>query len=392
MQPDRIRVLLVIEATIGGTKRHALTLATGLDPSRFDVTVACPLVRAEAQGDTSFVPELRAAGIPVYPVPMVRAIRPFQDLRAAIILSRFLSKQNPDIIHTHSSKAGMVGRVVGRLSSRAKIVHTPHGFYFLDRSGLSRRLFLWLEQAAGRLTDCLIAVSDSERQVAVQHGIIAPERIVVIENGIDLEAVRGNGYARLSRQDLGIPAGVPLVGTVARFIPQKAPEDTLAAFAHLHRAVPEAHLLWVGHSGEAQAQMRAEAERRGLGPYIHFLGYRPDALDLMRLVDVFLLTSRWEGMPLVVLEAMALSKPVVATAAVGTRDVVAHGVTGLLAPVGDPVKIAHHIEQLLRDPALAARLGNAAAQMVAERYAQQRMVARTEELYLRLLQRGGACA
>lgn len=385
MNQQRVRVLHILEATIGGTKRHGYTLATGLDSATFDVAVACPLVRSEAQGDTSFVADLRAAGVPVLPVPMIRAVRPWQDARAALCLYGLLRRRQFDIIHTHSSKAGILGRVVGRMATNAKIIHSPQGFYFLGSSGVGRQFYLGLERFAGRLTDRLVALSGSERDVAVTSGVAAEDQVALIENGVDAEEIRQRAQDSPGRAELGIPPNAPLVGTLARFIPQKAPEDTLAVIQRLHAKLPDLHFLWVGHGGPQEREIRAQAAELGLADRLHFLGYRPDALGLVRLVDVFLLTSRWEGMPYSILEAMALAKPIVATAAVGTSDILEHNRTGMLATVGDVDTLAAHVYELLCNGSHARELGERALREVQTRFSQQRMLDRTGELYLSVL-------
>ena len=385
MNQQRVRVLHVLEATIGGTKRHGYTLATGLDSSTFDVAVACPLVRSEAQGDTSFVSDLREAGIPVLPVPMIRAVRPWQDARAAGILYRLVRRGQFDIIHTHSSKAGILGRVVGRMATGAKIIHSPQGFYFLGSTGLGRKFYLSLERYAGRLTDRLVALSASERDVAIKYGVASEDRIALIENGVNAREIQQRAQDSPDRAAFGIPQNAPLVGTLARFIPQKAPEDTLAVIQRLHASLPDAHFLWIGHGGPQESAIRAQAAALGLSEQVHFLGYRADALGLVRLLDVFLLTSRWEGMPFSILEAMALAKPIVATAAVGTSDILEHNRTGMLAPVGDVESLATHVHELLRNSARAQELGESALHAVETRFSRQRMLDLTGELYLSVL-------
>lgn len=385
MNQQRVRVLHVLEATIGGTKRHGNTLATGLDDATFEISVACPLVRSEAQGDTSFVADLREAGVPVLPVPMIRAVRPWHDARAAGILYRLLRRRRFDIIHTHSSKAGMLGRVIGRMATNAKIIHSPQGFYFLGSAGLARHFYLNLERFAGRLTDRLVALSASEREVAVRYGMAPAARVTLIENGVDAADVQQRAAAAPSRAELGIPPHAPLVGTLARFIPQKAPEDTLAVVQRLHARVPDVHFLWIGHGGPAESAIRAQAETLGLAARVHFMGYRTDALGLVRLLDVFLLTSRWEGMPYSILEAMALAKPIVATTAVGTGDVLEHNRTGMLAPVGDVDTLATHVHELLQNDVRAQEIGKRALHAVKTRFSQQRMLDLTAELYMSVL-------
>ena len=388
MNQQRVRVLHVLEATIGGTKRHGYTLATGLDSSTFDVAVACPLVRSEAQGDTSFVSDLREAGIPVLPVPMIRAVRPWQDARAAGILYRLVRRGQFDIIHTHSSKAGILGRVVGRMATGAKIIHSPQGLYFLGSTGLGRQFYLSLERFAGRLTDRLVALSASERDVAIQYGVASEDRVALIENGVDAREIQQRAQDSPDRAAFGIPQNAPLVGTLARFIPQKAPEDTLAVIQRLQRQACRKLALPLDRSrrpGRRAPFAPKSAANWACQEQVHFLGYRADALGLVRLLDVFLLTSRWEGMPFSILEAMALAKPIVATAAVGTSDILEHNRTGMLAPVGDVESLATHVHELLRNSAHAQELGESALHAVETRFSQQRMLDLTGELYLSVL-------
>jgi glycosyltransferase involved in cell wall biosynthesis len=316
---------------------------------------------------------------------MIRAVRPWHDARAGIILSRLLRNEHFDIIHTHSSKAGILGRVLGRLTTSAKIIHSPQGFYFLGSSGMGRRFYLSLERIAGRLTDQLVALSASERDVAIQYGIAPQERVALIENGVDPSEIQNRAVTDQCRSSLGIPQSAPLVGTLARFIPQKAPEDTLKVIQRVHASLPDAHFLWIGHGGPEEEHIRNQARELGLAEQVHFLGYRTDALGLVRLLDVFLLTSRWEGMPYSILEAMALAKPIVATAAVGTSDILEHNRTGRLAPVGDVEALAAHVVDLLRNSADAQELGSSALHAVETRFSQDRMLELTRALYLSVL-------
>ena len=159
----------------------------------------------------------------------------------------------------------------------------------------------------------------------------------------------------------------------------------MAVIQRLHAHLPDTHFLWIGHGGPQESAIRAQAAALGLSEQVHFLGYRADALGLVRLLDVFLLTSRWEGMPFSILEAMALAKPIVATAAVGTSDILEHNRTGMLAPVGDVESLATHVHELLRNSARAQELGENALHAVETRFSQQRMLDLTGELYLSVL-------
>ena len=165
-----------MEATIGGTKRHLLDLAAASDRSSFQFEVACPRVRSEPRGDTSFFDDMSALDVQLHVVPMTRAIRPIDDWRATWALLRLIHRGRYDIVHTHSTKAGVVGRVAAMLAPGARIVHTPHGFYFLNfASPIARAPLRWLEAMLGRATSALIALSEGERQVAGE--IVQPGKV-----------------------------------------------------------------------------------------------------------------------------------------------------------------------------------------------------------------------
>lgn len=379
-----VRVLEVMEATIGGTKRHLLALAAGLDPKLFQVEVAAPRVRSEAFDDVSFSDDLRQAGIPQLCVPMRREISPTCDLSCLARLTAQMVRGRYDVVHTHSSKAGFVGRFAARLARVPAVVHTPHGFYFLNqRSGARRSFYLGLERMAGLLTDRLIALSPTELAEAIDNGIVRPDRVALIENGIRVPSLPDQASILRLREAL-LPGATHVVGTVARFTPQKGPFDFVRMVEALVKPFPGAHVVWCG-DGELRGQVESMARDLGLEGRLHCLGYRTDVLDVMAAMDVFILTSYWEGLPYTVLDAMALGKPVVATAAVGTRDVVEEGTTGILTPVGDPDAAAQAVAFLLANPSKARSMGEAGRQVILRRYSQEAMVKRTGQLYLDLV-------
>ncbi len=390
------RVLEVMEATIGGTRRHLVALVTGLRQSGFVVEVAAPEVRDEAYGDTQFVPVLRARGVPVHIVPMRRAIDPLRDGQALMRLTEVMRQGRYDIVHTHSSKAGLLGRVAARLAGVPVTVHTPHGFYFLGfPPGPRRALYFSLEWLAARLCDTLIAVSDGERAEALRHGVVPPGKITVIRNGIDLCAFGRPVDQASVRRELGIPQGSPVVGTVARFTRQKAPERFLEAAALVAAQRPDAVFVWCG-DGELRREVEECARRLGLLPRLHLLGFRADVYRVMATYDVFVLLSRFEGLAYTPMEAMALGKPVVGSDIAGIRDVVEHGVTGFLVPDGDPAQAAQHVLELLGRPELSRRMGAAGRERVAASFDEAEMIHQTGQLYVRLLlsrrvREAGAC-
>jgi glycosyltransferase involved in cell wall biosynthesis len=368
---EPIRVLQVIEATIGGTKRHVLDLLEALasDPS-FQVEVACPRLRCDAQGDTSFVDDVRALGIAVHVVPMVRRIDPLRDLAAVWRLAMLLRAGNFDVIHLHSSKAGALGRAAVYLvrtvfRHRPRVVYTPHAFAFLSPGGGCRAgAYTALERFFGHTTtDCLVAVSEDERHEALQRHIVPAHRIQVVRNWLDATRLPAPRQAEVTRRSLGWGrrGGTTVVGAVGRLTAQKDPLTWVRAAALALRGRPDLLFAWIG-SGEMRSAAEALA-RQLLGTQadrVQFLGYQPNAAEIIAALDIFTLTSRFEGLPYVLLEAMALARPVIAAECTGIRDLVLDGSTGLLAPAGAHEALAQRILALASDGAQAARLGRAA--------------------------------
>ncbi|HEU5318364.1 MAG TPA: glycosyltransferase family 4 protein [Chloroflexota bacterium] len=387
-----MRVLHVLEATIGGTKRHLLDLAPGLRSRGIDVEVACPRVRDQHHGDTSFWDDLALAGIPTHEVAMTR--RPLTAANAAALgrLASLMRRGAYDVVHAQSSVAGALGRLAARLvHPRPRVVYSPHGFAFLGNewgTGPRRAAFLGLERALAPLADRLICVSSAEADDAVRHGVAPRHKVSVIPNGVvsaGFAADRGSIADMVP--DLAPWRGLPIVGTLARMTPQKDPLVWLEVASRLRAAAPNARFVWIWGGGALEPDVYETADRLGLRGVLRFLGYREDARAVLGGLDIFLLTSRFEGLPYAVIEALAAGTPVVATDVSGTRDVVRHERTGYLAPPGDAGALAAYVLRLLGDPDLRRRLGAAGRADVLERFSIERMVDQTAALYATLLGR-----
>lgn len=372
-----------MEATGGGTKKHLELLACHLDPDAFDITVACPSARHPSYGDESVLPALRAAGVCVRVIEMRRSVSPASDFTSIARLWSLIREQQFDIVHTHSSKAGILGRVAARLcvaDGAPVVIHTAHGFYFLGEQGFKRAFYQVVERLGGRLTDRLIAVSESERAAAVEHGIVPPERVTVIPNGI-VPPTRGASCPdRRLGASLGVNSDRPVVGTVSRFVPQKDPDTLLEAVARLAQAAPEAQFLWCG-DGPLRAATESRAKTLGIADKIVFAGYRHDVAAILPLLDVFVIAPLFEGLPYTLLEAMAAGRPVVSTDVVGVRDVLEHGVTGVLVPTRNPDAIARAVLRLVQSPQTAQAMGEAGRALIAERFRLDTMIAETARVY-----------
>jgi glycosyltransferase involved in cell wall biosynthesis len=259
------------------------------------------------------------------------------------------------------------------------VVHTFHGFPFHPfQSRLRRAAYVALERKLGRITDRFVAVSSGVAAEAVRRRIAPPDRIRVIPVSISAAPAGGPGARARARRLLGFPDHATLLGSVGRLDHQKAPGDFLRAVAALPRRV---QAVWIG-GGPLRRQVEAERRRLGLQDRVRLLGERDDVGELLPGLDVFLMTSLYEGLPCALLEAMAAGVPVVATAVNGVPEAVVAGVTGLLAPPADPAACAHAVRHLLDHPADAERMAAAARQAVAGRFTPAAAGAALEWLYL----------
>lgn len=311
---------------------------------------------------------------------MQRSIDPRADAAALRRLFVILRRERFDIIHLHSSKAGFLGRLAARASgSRAAVIYSPHGLAFLGAGGRARRrLFLALERLAGRLADRIVAVSPGERAIILAAGLAGPEQVVCIPNGIAPPALPA-AYDRAGlRRALGQPSDAPLIGTAARLAPQKNPRFFLDAAARVLRQLPAARFVWCG-SGELADAARAYARQLGIDQMCKFIGHRDDAQQIIAALDIFWLTSDYEGLPLAPLEAMALGVPIVATDVVGTRDLLRTG-AGLLAPQQAEI-FADATVRLARRTDRRAQLGRAGQAYFSDNGTSERMLDAMAQLY-----------
>lgn len=360
-------VLHVLEAFAGGTERHLLDLVRGLE--EFDHVLAVPPFHL-CKSTEAAVGRARAAGAAVELVDMRRSPSPAANTRALLALRRLLRRARPDLIHGHSSIGGAFARLAG-VGTRLPVVYTPNG---IERS----RAALAAERRLAGWTTRLIAVSESEGAFAVANGLADRSALTVIPNGIEPEPPPP--LAPTLRARLGIPDGVPLVGSLGRLAWQKAPEVYASACAIVAREHPDAHFVLIG-SGPGEAAVAGQVGRPGLAGRFHRLPGLDGAAAAFGELDVFALASRFEGGPYSVLEAMRAGVPVAATAADGTRDIVDPGITGLLVPVDDPLALAAAIGRLLGDPAERRAFGAAGRRRVSERFDVHAMVAATEKVY-----------
>jgi glycosyltransferase involved in cell wall biosynthesis len=389
MRTDRVEVCHVItRLDLGGAQENTLYTVRHLGEP-FRASLVCgpggmldEEVRGDSRIDSVFVPGL------------VRPIRPWSDAAGLLGLREVFRKKRPAIVHTHSSKAGVLGRIAARLAGVPIVVHSIHGFGFNDRQPEPLRAGLvLLERAVAPLTTHFIAVSRANLGQGAALGIIPRGRGSLIRSGIAIEPFvraareRGQCGAAALRRQIGMPGEGPLVGMVACLKPQKAPLDFVEVARRVAHEVPQARFLIAG-DGPLRPAIEARARAVGLEGRLHLLGWRRDLPRVMAALDVLVLTSLWEGLPRVIPEGIAAGVPVVATAVDGTADILVDGENGMVCRPGDVAGLAVRVVALLRDPVLGSRLAGRALGLLAE-FDIDRMVRAQEELYLDLLRESG---
>jgi glycosyltransferase involved in cell wall biosynthesis len=347
----------------GGAGVLTLRGAKALDPGQFQVTII-------TGSGNHLLDEAAAAGLEVIMEPALRTpIDPRSDVRALGSLSSLLTKRSFDVVHTHTAKAGALGRIAARRAGVPRIVHTYHGFPFHEFQSRGRRsAYIAIERRLGRITDIALCVGTGVAVEAVRRRLVAPERIrtigVAVESpaGAELPA-RVPGARDRARRALGLPADATVVGAVGRLAYQKAPEDFLAMIRHLNRANVVG--VWVG-GGELTERISRLA--RAQPARIVLAGERTDVPEVLPAFDIFALPSRYEGLPTVIVEAMACGIPVVATVVNAVPDVVVPGDTGLLVPPQRPDLMADAVRYLIDHPAVAAHMAVTARARLGERF------------------------
>ena len=389
MTGDPIRVLRVIaRLNMGGPAIHVANLAAGLESRGYNTTL---VTGSLARGEDSMAFVAERLGVAVVDMPeMGREVSPLHDLRSVWTLARLMRQTRPDILHTHTAKAGAIARAATALAGDARpraVLHTFHGHvlkgYF---DPVRTSLFREVERTLARASDVLVAVSPEVRDDLVSLGVAPREKFAVIRLGIPLQERIGDKGPTLDYRRLyGIPPGAFVVGWVGRMTGVKDTKAVLEIVRGLRELRAEAVLCMVGDGPEREG-LEELAHQLGIARSCYFVGYREDVSDYYRLFDAFLLPSLNEGTPVSVIESLASGTPVVATRVGGVPDVVRDGLDGFVVEPGDVQGAAEKLAELAGDPKLRARLGESGRARVYERYSVDRLVNDVDRLYRSLLE------
>ena len=379
---------VIARLNVGGPALHVAYLTAGLADRGYDTTLVAGTV-GRGEESMAFVAESKGVRVEVLD-ELGRKISPLRDARAVLRLAQLIRRERPTILHTHTAKAGAVGRLAAVLAGRARppiVVHTVHGHvlrgYFNRVATLG---FRGLERALAGVTTKLIAVSPEVRDDLVALGVAPASKFEVIRLGIELEqrVAPDDGARRETRRQLGLSGDPFLVGWVGRMTAVKRTDLVVRVLRRLVDRGVDAHLLLVG-DGPDRDGLERYAHELGVIRRCLFLGYQEDVAPYYEAMDALLLPSVNEGTPVSVIESLAAGRPAVATRVGGTPDVVRDGVDGFLVDSDDADDLAARLAELAADPARRARMGASGRERVLERYAVDRLVDDVDALYRRLL-------
>ena len=380
---------MIARLNMGGPALHVAYLTAGLRERGYATTLVAGSL---ARGEDSMAFVADGLGVDVERVEeLQREISPLRDVFAMVRLARIIRRVRPHILHTHTAKAGAIGRFAALLAGDARppiIVHTFHGHVLRGYFGpLRSRMFAALERVLARSTTCLVAVSPQVRDDLVRLGVAPEEKFIVIRLGIELEdRVDSDTDGRAeTRRLLGIPSEAFTVGWIGRMTGIKRTDDVLLAFKRLRARGVDARLCMVG-DGPDRAAIERRAHDLGIVRDTLFLGYQESVAPFYAAFDAFILPSANEGTPVTAIEALAAGRPVVATRVGGVPDVVRDGEDGFLVEAGDVEALAERLASLAADPGLRERMGAAGRGRVLPRYAVARLVDDVDRLYRSLLE------
>jgi len=369
---------------VGGAQETVIETCAYIDQKRFATQIiAGPQTGPEGE----LITEVQKKGIPLTIIPeIVREVNPVKDLIATFKLVNIFRREQPHIVHTHSSKTGIIGRWAARIARVPVIVHTVHGWaHHPYQKAPIRAMYIFLERISVPFTDRLIAVSSLNVEKGLNDHIGSRDKYAVIHSCINIEQFSRTAadFASLKRS-LGLDGNGPVVGTVSRLSQQKNPLDFVKMAALVKKQIPEAQFLFVG-DGPLRSQTEALIRELHLEKDLVLAGLRKDVPELLRCMDIFTLTSLWEGLPRVIPQAMVAGLPVVANNIDGNAEIIQDGCNGFLIPPGDAAGMADKVVQLLKDQKLKQEISAKGHETALQEFSLHDMVRKIAALYEELL-------
>src|SRR3989338_6208181 len=377
----KINILYVItKLELGGAQKHLLSLITNSDKSKYNIFLFT------AQEGLLLNDALAISGLSIKTSSnLTRPINFFKDLLALLEIYNFIKKHNIDIVHTHSSKAGIIGRLAAKLAKTKIIIHTVHGWSFNDYQPFSLRIFfLCLERFVAQFTNALIVVSYSDREKGLRNHIGKDNKYMLIRYGINLNKFKANDCQ--IKEELGLNKDDLVVGMISCLKPQKSPGDFIKLAYLVNKTIADVKFILIG-DGILRKGIERLILKFKLQKQVTLLGWRNDIPAVLSAIDIFVLTSLWEGLPITALEAIASLKPVVATDTGGISEIIQEGKTGFLVPPRDMNNMAEKLKMLLGDESLRRRIAQKARDSLNHDFTIDDMVRNTQDLYEDLIER-----
>ncbi len=382
---NKIKVLHIItRLDKGGSAQNTLLTVSRLDKEKFDVTLLSGYTNDPNSEVADFTTRER---LNYFCIPdLVRRINLLKDIKAFCKIFVFIKKRKFDIVHTHTSKAGIIGRWAGKLAGVGIIVHSPHGHIFYGYFGwFKNNLFIFLEKLTSLITDRIITLTQRGKEEHIKYKIAPPNKFVPIYSGIDIKEFSNFQVNRVKEKEkLNISLDVPVVGTVNRLDPVKGNQYLIASLSEVVKFFPTIKVIIVGDGSEKE-KLKHYVTELGLSENVIFLGLCKDVRQILSTFDIFVLPSLNEGMGRCLLEAQALGIPVIATKVGGIPDVVEDGLTGILVSPRNPKEMAETIIRLLRNKAARKNMSEAAKKWIGERFGVESMVKKISDLYQEIL-------
>lgn len=374
---------IIARLNVGGPATHVTLLNEGLT----HLGIKCLLVtgmEGAREGSMKDMVTVRQLSMEIIP-ELGREINPRYDLVTLFKLYRLMRRWQPDIVHTHTAKAGFVGRVAARLAGVPVVLHTFHGHVFHGYFGAAKtRLFIELEKFCARMSDRLIAISPHLRQEIACYGIADAAKIEVIPLGLELQAMKCLPTRGLLRTQLGLTESVGLIAAVGRLVPIKNIHLFLDAAAIAHQQNPQIRFALIG-DGELRQELEAYAQKLAIDDVVIFTGWRRDLPQIYADLDAVIISSNNEGTPASLIEAMAAGCPVISTRVGGVPDIITDGQTGRIVPPQDAEALAKAMLSIFQSPADTRKMADLAREFALHKFNSQRLIRDIDNLYNHLL-------
>ncbi len=391
---ENIKVLHIITRfDKGGSAQNTFLSLLGLKKKNYQLSLVSGLSSEsemkyeEIKAKEKDIQKLESEGVEFTQCPsLLRRINIIKDLKAFFDIWRKIKKYNPLIVHTHSSKAGLIGRSAAKLARVPIIVHSPHGHVFFGYFGpFKTKLFIILEKIASRITDKIVTLTNREKKDHLLFKIANEDKFSVICSGIELNLIKESNYDEKQnfKKELGIPKNSLIVGTAGRLVPVKGPEFLIKASKYIISKYPDTYFIFAG-DGPLEQDLKKKTLEMGVSENIIFLGWSDNLAKIISIYDIFVLPSLNEGMGRVLVEAMALGKSIVASNIGGIPDLVIHEKNGFLVTPENPKELAKYIQVLLEDKNKREKMGLAGKE-IAMNFSAESMIEKISSLYEELL-------